>query len=85
MIGANPGPLFDAADEPRLKDQTRQVLRVLRERGSLTPREALETVGTDRLAARIYELRQAGYKVSTKREPNGNGGHHARYTLDLTV
>lgn len=67
--------LFDAQ---RLKPQTEATLRLLRERGSLTPREARELVGTDRLAARVKEIREVfGYEsVLTTYE---RGCRHARY------
>jgi len=38
--------------------QAKAVLRVLRKR-SLTPAQAREMVGTDRLAARVLEIRRA--------------------------
>ena len=66
-----------------MKPQTKAVLRILREGGSLTPDKARELVGTDRLAARIREIRMTYGEdyVMTVRERNANGGTHARYYL----
>jgi hypothetical protein len=52
-----------------MKPQTRAVLALLRERGSrgVTPLDALEVVGSFRLAARVSELRAAGYDVRCDR------------------
>jgi len=48
--------------------QIADVLALLRSRGVLgvTPLEALEHVGTMRLAARINDLRAAGYDIETQ-------------------
>ena len=66
-----------------MKPQTQACLRLLREGRSLTPAVARELVGTDRLAARISEIRAAFGEdyVRTTWEKNGNGGRHARYYL----
>lgn len=45
-----------------MKPQTRKVLKAL-EQGPLTPMTARKDLGIDRLAARIHELRQAGYRI----------------------
>lgn len=50
-----------------MKPQTRTVLRLLRERRSLSPLEALTLGAGFRLAARIAELRAAGYDVRCDR------------------
>ena len=62
-----------------MKPQTKHVLRVLRRR-SLTPAKARELIGTDRLAARIREIREQYGRaaVETRYEVNANG-RHARY------
>ncbi len=49
-----------------MKPQTIKVLRALQER-PLTPLEALRDLGVGRLAARVQELREAGYPVVTER------------------
>jgi hypothetical protein len=48
--------------------QTDDVLRELRERGpiGLTAREAQTLVGTDRLAARIADLKARGYHIERR-------------------
>lgn len=46
-----------------MKPQTRAVLRLLRERRAVSQLDALQAVGTMRLAARVAELRAAGYDV----------------------
>ena len=53
------------------KTQNERLLVLLRERGEVgvTPMEAFASVGTMRLAARIADLRAAGYDiVTTKRD-----------------
>ena len=40
--------------------QRKEILRYMRERGSITPLEALQHFGCLRLAARILELREEG-------------------------
>lgn len=66
-----------------MKPQTSRVLSELRWRGArgLSPNEARLLIGTDRLAARVAELREAGHVVTTTREHNLGDGTHARYRL----
>jgi hypothetical protein len=66
-----------------MKPQTRRTLAVLRSRGAdgLTPLEALELVGTQRLAARVYELEAAGYRITRTLVDIPRGGRVARYVL----
>ena len=64
-----------------MKPQTKMVLRHLREHGSITSREALRAYGCDRLAARVWEVRQAGYRVEKTMEAQQDGAHFARYFL----
>lgn len=67
-----------------MKAQTRMILRVLRERGSLSAAEAMILhPPCFRLAARVKEIRdELGESVvRTESEPH-EGGHHARYYLD---
>lgn len=61
-----------------MKPQTRAVLALLRSRGSVgvTPQDALEAVHTMRLAARVSELRAAGYDVRCDKSAG-----YGRYTL----
>lgn len=64
----------------KLKPQAKAVLRVLKRR-SLTPAQARDMIGTDRLAARVCEIRDKyGHTcIETRRELNDNGSRHARY------
>lgn len=66
-----------------MKPQTRRTLEVLRSRGpdGLTPLEALEWVGTQRLAARIDELRGDGFDIDRTLITTPRGARVARYVL----
>lgn len=63
-----------------MKPQTRQVLSYLSRGRSLTALQALDRLGCLRLAARIDELRDAGYGVQTRLVREG-GRRFARYRL----
>lgn len=69
-----------------MKPQTTAVLELLRVRGEvgLTSLEALRNVGTSRLAARIMELRQAGYVIDDRPERTPKGARVSRYVLRET-
>lgn len=62
--------------------QSRDVLRLLRQhkKAGITALEAMISLNCYRLAARIYDLRAAGYTIETTREAH-DGGSHARYYL----
>jgi hypothetical protein len=60
--------------------QTDTILRHLRYVGPITPIEALNLYGCFRLAARVKELRERGYNVTTEKG-EANGKHFARYRL----
>lgn len=60
--------------------QVDTVLRHLQHVGPLTPLEALKLYGVFRLAARVKELRERGYNVTTE-TGKANGKHFARYRL----
>ena len=64
-------------DAPKPGTQCDAVLRWMRER-PITARDAME-FGCYRLAARIKDLRDMGYRIDTHTEP---GGAHARYELE---
>jgi hypothetical protein len=67
-----------------VKPQTLAVLALLREfgDGGVTPSEARDIVGTDRLAARIWELRAEGFDVETTHWTTPRGKKTvARYIL----
>lgn len=66
-----------------MKPATRQVLDFLRLRGpdGATPAEARHALACDRLAARVHELRAAGYDVESVAERTPAGARIARYFL----
>ena len=74
--------LFDVPERgrPDAGTQTGHVLHYLEEHGSISPREALVEWHVYRLAARIKELRDMGYRIETINEKH-EGGTHARYVL----
>lgn len=59
------------------------ILELLKDAGDygLTPMTALHRVGTFRLAARISELRDDGYRITTVRHKLVTGSTVARYVL----
>lgn len=65
-----------------MKPQTGATLVLLRVRGKdgLTPDEARRWAGTDRLAARVAELRAEGHEIETRRE-TVRGKTFARYVI----
>jgi hypothetical protein len=65
-----------------VKPQTGATLVLLRVRGEdgLTPDQARRWAGTDRLAARVAELRAEGHDIETVRE-TVRGKTFARYVL----
>ena len=65
--------------------QKQDILDYLRDRGSITKREAAEAFNCWNLPARILELRvDDGIPVITRTEPNVGRGTHARYVLEQT-
>lgn len=70
------------AQELRLKRQTRTILAHLKSYDSISPVEALVSHGISRLAPAIYELRQAGYSITTNMKRDAVGHHYARYIID---
>lgn len=66
--------------ELSLTPQARRVLKHL-ERRSITPLEALGVYGIFRLAARIWEIREAGFNVLTTYRTDNKGKQYASYTL----
>lgn len=48
------------------KTQTQRVLQYMRDFGSITPLQAMTDLGVMRLAARIADLKKAGYAISSK-------------------
>lgn len=68
-----------------MKPQNQAVARWLIQHGSITPLEALKSLGIQRLGARIYELRtQHGAKIvkkMTKVRTRAGYTHVARYSV----
>ena len=48
------------------KTQRSEILRHLKEKGTLTSTEAIELYGATRLAAHIYALRKSGHDIETR-------------------
>lgn len=69
-----------------MKDsQTERILNYLKEKGSITPKEAYKEFDCMRLAAQIYVLKHRGIKIKSTLENTknryGNTVHYARYSL----
>jgi len=62
------------------------ILAHLRERGSITSKEAIDTYGITRLSGRIYDLRRMGNAISASSEKVldrfGSERRVARYRLE---
>ena len=65
------------------RSQTLRVLDLLRSQGDegVTALDALQIVGSLRLAARILELRDEGHDIVTRWETTPTGKRVARYVL----
>ena len=65
--------------------QCADILEYMRENDSISPLEALDELGCMRLAARINDLRKAGYKIESKRvsrkTASGKTVNYSRYRL----
>ena len=68
-------------NQHRLKSQNARILQML-QRGPVTPLLALKAVGSFRLSARIYDLKQEGYNIVTTLVQRG-GRRIASYRLQL--
>lgn len=66
--------------EDTLSPQQRTVIRQLKKGQPLTPLSALVNFGIARLAARIEELRNFGFKITTQMK-SVNGRRYASYML----
>lgn len=51
--------------------QTDMALEFMKRYGQITPMDALEGFGCFRLSGRIFELREAGYEITTERAKKG--------------
>jgi len=64
--------------------QAETVIRHIKSLGSISPQEAYRDYQITRLAARILDLKKAGYHIKTDmREHPLTGTRYARYTLVL--
>lgn len=63
--------------------QTDRLLELLRRKGpdGVTALEALEAIGSFRLAARVADLREAGFIIDTEMVTLPNGKRIARYRI----
>ena len=66
------------------ENQNKQVLEYMREHGSISQRDAVR-IGCYRLSARIHDLRQMGYVITSERKTfftkAGHYGFYAEYKL----
>ena len=60
--------------------QNEAILEHLKTNGSITPIDALMLFGCFRLGARIYDLREQGHAIETKRVTDNKGKNYAEYT-----
>ena len=63
------------------KTQCELILEHFKKYGSITPWDAVERYRCLRLGARIYDLRQRGYRIATYPEKAKSGKTYARYFL----
>jgi hypothetical protein len=63
----------------RSPSQTNQILQALKPGETLTPIDALNRFGRFRLAARIDDLRNAGYDVENQEPPGKAGRYRLKY------
>lgn len=65
--------------------QTQMILRYMQENGAITAWEAVKEIGCFRLAARVKDLKNAGYPITkameTTRNRYGKKVSFARYSL----
>lgn len=67
-----------------MKRSTAAVLRLLRDRETVSGIDALRELGVYRLGARIFELRQAGFDITCDRS-TGYGVYRLRETRQLEL
>lgn len=65
--------------EDDLKPLGIKILAHLRRRGSISPLEAFSTYGTMRLAAQVYDLREAGFTINSVEKTAEDGQKYTRY------
>ena len=68
--------------------QCDMIIMYMKDRGSITPLDALREFGCMRLAARIADLKERGYRIESIPEANtnryGQKIRYSRYYLDET-
>lgn len=67
-----------------LKPLGRKIYLHLQKRGSISPLEAFSTYGTMRLAAQIFDLREAGLNIESVPKQDEEGQEYTRYYLRET-
>jgi hypothetical protein len=72
---------LDEKGQPILAPQTRKVLELLKEKGSVTSLEAQGVLRARSLSRRILDLKEAGYKVTSTLSRDMTGQRYARYYL----
>ena len=65
--------------EDGLKPLGGKILAHLRRRGSISPLEAMSTYGTMRLAAQIFDLREAGFNIRSVEKTAEDKHKYTRY------
>lgn len=66
-----------------METQVRMIYEFMKNNGSITSEDAFRYFDITRLSARIKDLRDAGVKIVTVREPNkSRPGTHARYHIE---
>ncbi len=65
--------------------QEDKVLEHMRRHGSITSMDAFEMYNITRLSAKIFNLREEGYRIDTIRETSKNGTTYGRYILKEDV
>ena len=63
--------------------QAAQILAALQAGQSLTPKDARQLYGCDRLGARIFQLRRAGHPIHSRRVAVGHHKNVSEYFLPL--
>lgn len=68
------------------ENQCKKILQYMQDCGSITPVDAIREFSCLRLGARIFDLKKAGYAISTVLETStnkyGDPVRYARYTLE---
>jgi hypothetical protein len=61
--------------------QRETILNHLQKYGSISPLEARHVYGIERLASRVDELRQSGFKLTTSIKKDAKGKRYAEYAF----